>query len=110
MVFTTKLMGLKMRFATTVFLLVGLLVLNLLDAIFTVYEFDVGLAKWEVNPLARFFLNLGNGWFIFWKVLHVGLCALIFWKWHNHKLAKFGMVGCFIIYAAVICWHKWGMS
>lgn len=103
-----KSIGVVMKLTTAV-CLVGLLVLNLLDAIFTISVIERGLAL-EANPLARVFLNLGNGWFVAWKVSQVGLCALIFWKWRNHKLAKFGMVSCFLLYAAVICWHKWGMS
>lgn len=102
-----KLMEFKMKFIV-IFCLVGLLVLNMLDAIFTIYALDAGLA-WELNPLARIFLNLGNEWFVVWKALQVGLCVLIFWKWRNYKLAKFGMAICLFIYTILIAWHKWGV-
>jgi hypothetical protein len=94
----------------TIACLASLIILNVLDAIFTIHVLRVGLAEWETNPLARILLNIGNEWFVIWKVSQVSLLALIFWKGRNLKLAQFGMAICFLVYVAIIAWHKWGMS
>ncbi len=49
-----------------------ILILNILDAFFTLDYIDKGGA--EANPIAQGLLDLGNTWFIYAKSFLVGLC------------------------------------
>ena len=55
-------------------LVVAILVLNILDAYFTLDYLDKGGA--EANPIAQGLLDLGNSWFIYAKSVLVGICLL----------------------------------
>jgi len=52
----------------------GILVLNILDAWFTLNYLGKGGS--EANPIARFLMEQGSGWFVFSKAVVVALCVL----------------------------------
>jgi len=90
------------------FVFIGLLVLNFLDAVLTLYEVKSGIAI-ETVPLAKWFLNLGDHWFVVWKIVQVGSFATIAWFLRDKWLAKLALIVCFLVYAGLFCWHLWGL-
>ncbi len=55
-----------------IYLVILILVLNILDAFFTLNYIEKGGA--EANPIAKGLLDLGNSWFIYAKSFLVGIC------------------------------------
>ena len=64
-----------------------LLVLNLLDAIFTYVWVSLGLAK-EANPLMDYLISYSPTVFLVYKVLIVNLGVFILWRGKDKLLCK----------------------
>ena len=64
-----------------------LIVLNLLDAIFTYVWVSMGMAK-EANPFMDYLITLSPTFFLLYKVFIVNFCVLILYKAKNNRLCK----------------------
>jgi len=82
----------------------SLLVLNLLDAIFTYIWVSLGLAE-EANPLMDFVISLSPTGFILYKVFIVNLCVLLLWRMREQRLCKVLCVPLVCVYAYVFLIH-----
>ncbi|MBK7858114.1 MAG: hypothetical protein IPJ65_05720 [Archangiaceae bacterium] len=83
----------------------ALLVLNLLDAVFTSWWVSAGWAT-EANPLMARALELGLAPFIAAK-LALGMFAALILRTHapRHRLARAGLVMALVAYASVTALH-----
>lgn len=88
--------------------LVILIILNLLDAVFTIYGIEMGLII-ETNPLMVEALEVGRLYFVVGKVALVNLGAWLLWRWLHYRLAQFCAVLGTVVYAGIFCWHLWGL-
>jgi hypothetical protein len=82
----------------------ALLVMNLLDGIFTLTAVHAGAAS-EANPLMRLPLDLGAVYFIIAKVGMVSLGVLALWRVRSRVFAQAAMVGLALFYTAVVAYH-----
>lgn len=80
------------------------LVLNLLDAIFTIGWVQLGAAT-EANPLMEGPLASGPVFFMLVKLSLVSLCVALLWRLRTHRSAMVGMYGAAGMYAMLIAYH-----
>ncbi len=81
-----------------------LLVLNLLDAAFTLAWIYSGVAT-EANPVMAGAMVLGPGFFIATKVALVTLAAALLWRNREHLTARWAVVPVALLYAFVAGGH-----
>lgn len=86
-----------------------LLILNLLDAVFTLHWVELGLGV-EQNPLMRELLERGAICFMLGKLALVSLGAWFMWIHLKRRLAQVGAILITLVYAGVFCWHLWGFT
>ena len=82
----------------------ALLLLNLLDGLFTVTWVELDVA-WEANPLMRIALQGSPALFMMSKMMlvQVGTWLLAI---HSHaRAARAALVGGCLLYAAIVAWH-----
>ena len=83
---------------------VGIIILNVLDAIFTLVYLHHGGE--EANPIARYIIyELGVGWFIFSKAVVIGICVLfltIHKTFRHVRLALYALLG---FYSVLLFYH-----
>jgi hypothetical protein len=92
------------RFGQGVFLVAGLiLLLNVLDAFFTLLFLGVGGE--EVNPIALFLLNVGPWAFLATKTVGIGLCTCYLVLVKNFRGVGFGIACVLVAYMALLGWH-----
>jgi hypothetical protein len=84
-------------------LTIAILVLNILDAFFTLRWLDMGGA--EGNPLMAMLIQASDLMFILQKCLVVGLWILILVIHKNFRIARFGLWGVLILYAGILLYH-----
>lgn len=82
----------------------ALLIMNLLDGIFTLAAVQAGAAA-EANPLMELPLELGSVWFIAAKTGLVSAGVLMLWRARERLLAHAGLVGLTLVYAGVVVYH-----
>lgn len=82
----------------------AIILLNLVDALFTMTWLDLGLAT-EANPLMEVLTAWGPVPFVLGKVLLVSLGCLLLWRRRQHPLAVVGIFTIFLIYYAIIIHH-----
>jgi hypothetical protein len=82
----------------------AILILNLLDGVFTLTAVHAGAAT-EVNPLMATSLGWGGVWFMLLKIALVSLCVLLLWRARHRLLATCGLVGLCLVYAGVVAYH-----
>jgi uncharacterized protein DUF5658 len=82
----------------------ALLVMNLLDGIFTLTAVDAGAAA-EANPLMQLPLHWGAVWFIAAKTGLVSAGVLLLWRARQRLLAHGGLIALTLVYAAVVAYH-----
>lgn len=83
---------------------VALLLLNLLDAVFTLVWVEAGIAK-EANLLLEGILSQSAMGFMLVKLTLVSLGVLLLWRHREHKLAVAGLaVACFA-YNSLLVYH-----
>lgn len=80
------------------------LVLNLLDAIFTLLWVWAGLAK-EANPLMRDLAHHHPVAFAAAKLALVGLASALLWRWRDRPLAVVAIFLAFLVYYALLLAH-----
>lgn len=92
-------------------LLLGLLVLNILDATLTVWVLREGLA-FEANPLIRYVFEQGGVvGFVAIKTTLVAGGTFLLWSYQHKLLAALGAYLCFAVYWALAMWFwvsTWG--
>lgn len=82
----------------------ALLVLNLLDAIFTLGYVQLGAAE-EANPLMALPLANGPLAFMLIKLSLVSLGVTLLWRLQKHRTAVAGMFGGTGVYIALVAYH-----
>ncbi len=80
------------------------LVLNLLDAVFTLFWVWAGLAK-EANPLLRDLVSDAPVAFAAAKLALVGLASLLLWRLRERPLAVVSIFLAFLAYYALLLAH-----
>ena len=84
-------------------LLTLFLVLNLLDAHFTLIYLQRGGA--EANPVAAWLLDAGMGTFFFIKSLGISLGAILFCVLKNFPNARVGVLAALLLYQVLLFYH-----
>ena len=86
-----------------VLLTVGVLVLNILDAFFTLRW--LGMGGSEGNPLMDMLIRANDMLFLFQKCIVVGVWLVILVVHKNFRIARYGLWGAFIVYAGILFYH-----
>ncbi|MGE3171309.1 MAG: DUF5658 family protein [Planctomycetota bacterium] len=81
----------------------GVVVLNLLDAWFTLLFLAHGGT--ELNPLVDQVLTMGPHVFILFKTLGIGFCASFLTITKNFRAARIGLWIVLVGYSLLLCWH-----
>jgi hypothetical protein len=84
-------------------LTIAILVLNILDAFFTLRWLDMGGA--EGNPLMAMLIQASDLMFILQKCLVVGLWIVILMIHKNFRIARVGLWGALVLYACILVYH-----
>jgi hypothetical protein len=79
-------------------------VLNLLDAVFTLWWVRAGFAE-EANPFLRDLVHYHPTLFFVTKLTLVGLATTVFWRFRRRPLAVFAIFFGFLIYYGVLLIH-----
>jgi hypothetical protein len=82
----------------------SILVLNLLDAVFTTAWVSAGLAR-EANPLLAELVTSHPVAFVLVKTTLVGLGSLLLWRKRTRPLAVVGIFAVFLVYYAILLYH-----
>ena len=90
-----------MQFLIQAFLLFSL---NLLDAVLTIYWVRNGHAT-EGNSLMAYFLDMGDLPFLAVKIAVGAIAAIVFWRWSNLRVAKYGLSFALFVYVALMGVH-----
>lgn len=80
------------------------LVLNLLDALFTLTWVGLGLAS-EANPFMAELVVQHPVAFVVTKLALVGLGSLLLWRYRRRPLAVVAMFLAFLVYYAILLMH-----
>lgn len=81
-----------------------LFTLNFLDAVLTLYWVRHGFAS-EGNGLMAKLLDIGDFPFLAVKLLVGAIAAVVFWKWRNLRIAKYGLALTLFIYTGLMGVH-----
>lgn len=81
-----------------------LFVLNLLDAVLTIYWIHNGFAT-EGNQLMAGLLDIGYAPFLLVKIAVGALAAIVLWHWGNLRLARYGLTLVLVIYIGLMGVH-----
>jgi hypothetical protein len=81
-----------------------LFLLNLLDAVLTIYWVRNGIAT-EGNQLMAMLLDIGNTPFLVVKVGIGAITALVLWNWGHLRLAKIGLAVTLSLYICIMGFH-----
>ena len=82
----------------------AVIVLNLLDAIFTLFYTHGGYAS-ESNPMMQVALAAHPVLFVLAKIGLVSLGVLLLWRMRHHRTAVLGLVGTSAAYALLVLYH-----
>jgi hypothetical protein len=85
-------------------LVVALVILNLLDAVFTLTWVQLGVAT-EANVLLSHVLDASAVAFMLVKLGLVSLGVELLWRHRHRRLAVIGLVVCFVAYNALLLYH-----
>lgn len=81
----------------------SILVLNILDAWFTLSYLGKGGS--EANPIARFLMEQGTGWFVFSKAIVVALCVLFLMMHKTFHCVRPALWALFGFYSLLLVYH-----
>ena len=81
----------------------GILILNILDAWFTLNYLGKGGS--EANPIARFLMEQGTGWFVFSKAVVVALCVLFLMMHKTFHLVRPALWTLLGFYSLLLAYH-----
>ena len=96
--------GTPQQFAWLRGIVMAVLVLNLLDAVFTLFWVYAGLAR-EANPLLRDLIEASPLAFVGIKLGLVGLGSALLWRHRKRPLAVVAIFLSFLIYYGLLLWH-----
>jgi hypothetical protein len=82
----------------------AMIVLNLLDAVFTLFWVQAGLAK-EANAVMRLLVNEHALLFVVAKLALFSLGSLLLWRLRGHALAVVALFVAFVLYYLVLLQH-----
>ncbi len=82
----------------------AVLVLNLLDALLTLFWVRAGLAR-EANPLVAQLVNEHAVGFVLVKLGLVGLGSWVLWRRRDRPVAVIGIVTAFLTYYFILLYH-----
>ena len=82
----------------------AVVILNLLDAIFTICYTHAGYAS-ESNPLMQVALAASPVLFVLAKIGLVSLGVLLLWRMRHHRTAVFGLVSTSAAYSLLLLYH-----
>jgi hypothetical protein len=85
-------------------LVFALVILNLLDAVFTLTWVQLGVAT-EANVLLSHVLDASAVAFMLVKLGLVSLGVELLWRHRRRRLAVVGLVICFVVYNALLLYH-----
>ena len=85
------------------FVVTAIVLLNFLDAWFTVYLLSWGGS--EMNPLIDAVLKVGIGAFVFVKSIGIGICAGVLTLTSRYPIAKVGLGVVLAGYTLLLGWH-----
>lgn len=85
-------------------ILIGILILNILDAAFTSGWIHYRLTE-EANPLMAYLLEYGIFHFIFVKMLLALLGCLLLWRLKGNWMAFIGSLLCGLVYIVILICH-----
>lgn len=92
------------RYGTGMFLaIMGVILLNLLDAWFTLLFLSHGGR--ELNPLVDQVLQVSPHLFVLLKTLGIGICASFLVLTKNFRAARIGLTVVLVGYSLLLCWH-----
>lgn len=80
------------------------IILNLIDALFTLFWVHAGLAK-EANILLKGLINENPVLFVIVKISLVSLGTFLLWRYRKRSLAVIGIFSVFLIYYFVLLYH-----
>ncbi len=83
--------------------LLGLVVLNMFDALFTHIILDCGGT--ELNPIAAWALDAFGSHFVVWKLSVIGLCVLVLCLLSKFRAAKAALGVAVALYGGVVCYQ-----
>ena len=81
-----------------------IVILNLLDAAFTLVYTNAGLAT-EGNPMMQGPLAASPVLFMIAKLTLVSLCVFLLWRLGQRRSAVFGLAGATAMYTLLMCYH-----
>lgn len=82
----------------------AVVILNLLDAIFTLTYTSSGVAT-EANPVMNHALDSGPLMFMIVKLSLVSLAVLFLWRMRHRRTAVAGLVGASVTYTTLLLYH-----
>jgi hypothetical protein len=85
------------------------LVLNLIDAILTIFVVGMGLAI-EKNPLMNGLLSRSPVLFVVVKLLLVSFGVILLWRFRHSRMAIGGIFFVFSTYVLIFLWHIHGLG
>lgn len=88
---------------TDVLIMLGIFILNIGDALFTLLWLQRGGG--EGNPLMQAMLDIGIGAFLFQKCVIVGIWLLILTAHRNYRAARIGLWSALTIYTLLVMYH-----
>jgi len=100
----TSSLGTEQHFRLLRVFVIAIIVLNIFDAIFTLFWVNAGMAR-EANVLLRHLVHNYPVLFVIVKFTLVLAGTYILWKYRDNKYAVFGMFGVFLIYYALLLHH-----
>jgi len=83
--------------------IMGVILLNLLDAWFTLLFLSHGGR--ELNPLVDQVLQVSPHLFVLLKTLGIGICASFLVLTKNFRAARIGLTVVLVGYSLLLCWH-----
>lgn len=86
-----------------VLICLGILILNILDAVFTLLYLTKGGE--EANPLAQILLDAGPVWFAFSKAVVIGVCLLFLLVHKTFAFVRPALVAILVFYGALLVYH-----
>lgn len=87
----------------------AVLVLNLLDAIFTLIAVKAGIAA-EANPLMELLLSHSPVRFMVTKLALVSLGVWVLWRFRDRRTAVLGSLGALSVYGLILVHHINGIA
>jgi hypothetical protein len=87
----------------------AIVILNLLDAIFTIVYTRTGVAN-EANPLMDSVLHASPVLFMIAKLGLVSLGVLLLWRLRHHRAARFGLAATSAAYLLLLGHHLSGVG